>query len=152
MIFGNHITYMFKSRSGDFFKNPFPKELDNDFLKLKEIAKRGMEEGKLIFDRTIEDDCGDLANCGLFYQQRNYYCFLHFTIQEFLAASKVVDDMDNVGTFLATHIGNPKWHLVIQFVFGFIGEKIKEARLGKIRDNQGVMNNWQGILDEVQKR
>jgi hypothetical protein len=38
----------------------------------------------------------------------------------------VLDDMNNVESFLSEHIDNPKWHLVIQFVAGLIGDKMRE--------------------------
>jgi hypothetical protein len=40
----------------------------------------------------------------------------------------VVDDMDNVESFLSEHIHNPRWHLVIQFVAGLIGDKMRELK------------------------
>jgi hypothetical protein len=99
-------------------------------MKLKEVAKKGICDGQLIFERTSRDEFGDLANCGLFNKlpdkQRNLFCFLHLTLQEFLAASKVVDDMDKVVQFLDEHVNDPKWHLVIQFVAGLVGDKIRE--------------------------
>ena len=39
--------------------------------------------------------------------------------------------MENVDQFLATHIDDPKWHLVIQFVAGLVGDKIKEAKMNQ---------------------
>jgi hypothetical protein len=36
--------------------------------------------------------------------------------------------MEQVESFLIEHIDNPKWHLVIQFVAGLIGDKIRELR------------------------
>jgi hypothetical protein len=40
----------------------------------------------------------------------------------------VVDDMENIESFLSEHFGNPNWHLVIQFVAGLIGDKISELK------------------------
>ena len=42
--------------------------------------------------------------------------------------SYVVDDMENIESFLSEHFGNPNWHLVIQFVAGLIGDKISELK------------------------
>ncbi len=71
-----------------------------------------------------------LSDCGLFNKledkRQNIFCFLHLTIQEFLAALHVVDDMKNLESFLYEHFGNPKWQLVIQFVAGLIGDKMRE--------------------------
>ena len=149
IIYRHHPIYKSTPRPSDYLITPFPEELESDFSKLKEVAKLGIQEGKLIFERATRDEFGNLANCGLFHKlpdkRRNYFCFLHLTLQEFLAASKVVDDMDSVDDFLATHINDPKWHLVIQFVFGLVGDKIKEVK-------GDILRKWLRILDDVQKR
>ena len=105
-----------------------PTKLKDDLGKLKKIARNGMRREKLIF---YDDDVDpEISNCGLFNKiedkEQNIFCFLHLTIQEFLAALHVVDDMDGVESFLSEHIKNPKWHLVILFVCGLIGDKFKE--------------------------
>ena len=97
-----------------------PTKLKDDLGKLKEIARNGMRREKLIF---YDDDVDpEISNCSLFNKiedkEQNIFCFLHLTIQEFLAALHVVDDMDGVESFLSEHIKNPKWHLVILFVCG----------------------------------
>ena len=149
LIYRHHPIYKLTPRPSDYLIISFPEELEKDFSKLKEVAKWGIREGRLIFERTTRDEFGDLANCGLFHKlpdkRRNYFCFLHLTLQEFLAASRVVDDMDNIDDFLANHINDPKWHLVIQFVFGLVGDKIKEAK-------GDLSRKWQRILVDVQKR
>ena len=110
-----------------------PKQLQNDLDKLKGIAKDGMKEDQLIFEYESSDEfVAELSDCGLFNKledkRQNVFCFLHLTIQEFLAALHVVDDMENIESFLREHIENPRWHLVIQFVAGLIGNKIKELK------------------------
>ena len=141
LIYRHHPTYKATPRPNDYLIMSFPEELEKDFSKLKEVAKWGIREGRLIFEQPTRDEFGDLLNYGLFHKladkRRNCFCFLHRTLQEFLAASKVVDDIDNVEDFLATHIGDPKWHLVIQFVFGLVGDRIKEAKwaqAGKVNE------------------
>ena len=142
LIYRHHPIYKLKTIPSDYLIISLPEELKDDFSKLKEVAKWGIQEGKLIFERKTRDEFGDLANCGLFHKlpdkRRNYFCFLHLTLQEFLAASKVVDEMNYFGQFLADHFDEPKWHLVIQFVFGLIGDKIKEVK--------GV------LMSDIQKR
>ena len=78
-----------------------PEKLQSDLKKLKGIARKGMKEEKLIFNDNEVDfeisDCGLFNVRGLFnicgsykIEEQNIYCFLHLTIQEFLAALDVV--------------------------------------------------------------
>jgi GTPase SAR1 family protein len=147
LLYRHHPKYRSQTRPSDYLIIPFPKELEKDLMKLKEIAKKGICDGQLIFERTSRDEFGDLANCGLFTKlpdkQRNLFCFLHLTLQEFFAASKVVDDMNKVVQFLDHHVKDPKWHLVIQFVAGLVGDKIRE-------DPKGYKS--QKVLADIQKR
>ncbi|XP_028391875.1 NACHT, LRR and PYD domains-containing protein 12-like [Dendronephthya gigantea] len=132
LMYRHHPRYKLLPRPNDYLISPYPRELDDDLKKLKQIAMDGIRKGRLIFERKSGDEFGELANCGLFNKlpdkRRNYFCFLHLTLQEFLAASKVVDDgMQNVEEFLEAHIPYPKWYLVIQFVAGLVGDKIKSG-------------------------
>ena len=128
LLFRHHLEYKDKEKPKNYITAKLPKELQDDLNKLKAIARKGMMEEKLIF-YDDEVDPG-IPDCGLFNKledkEQNIFCFLHLTIQEFLAALHVVDDMDNVESFLSEHIENPKWHLVILFVAGLIGDKFKE--------------------------
>ncbi|CAB4001000.1 Hypothetical predicted protein, partial [Paramuricea clavata] len=146
LLYRHHPKYRSQPIPSDYLIIPFPKELEKDLMELKEVAKTGICDGQLIFERTSRDEFGDLANCGLFTKlpdkQRNLFCFLHLTLQEFLAAAKVVDDMDKVIQFLDNHVKDPKWHLVIQFVAGLVGDKIRE-------DPKKYKN--QKVLADIQK-
>ena len=130
LLYRHHPVYKLQRRPSDYFISPFPNELENELMKLKQVAESGINQGELIFEKPAAEGFGDLANCGFFHKlpdkRRNLFCFLHLTLQEFLAASKVVDDMDKVVQFLDEHVKDPKWYLVIQFVAGLIGDKIKE--------------------------
>jgi hypothetical protein len=147
LLYRHHPKYRSQTRPSDYLIIPFPKELEKDLMELKKVAKKGICDDQLIFERTSRDEFGDLANCGLFTKlpdkQRNLFCFLHLTLQEFLAAAKVVDDMDKVVQFLDDHVKDPKWHLVIQFVAGLVGDKIRE-------DPKEYKN--QKVLADIQKR
>ena len=147
LLYRHHPEYKLKPRPPDYLKSPFPKELENELMKLKKIAENGISEDKLIFEKPTADEFRTLANSGFFYQlphkERNLFCFLHLTLQEFLAASKVVDDMDKVVQFLDDHVKDPKWHLVIQFVAGLVGDKIRE-------EPREYKN--QNVLGDIQKR
>ena len=134
LLFKHNSKYRGKPVPKDYIIAKLPENLQSDLDKLKEIAKDGMIKDKLIFEFGSSDEFVlGLSNCGLFNKledkRQNVFCFLHLTIQEFLAALHVVDDMKNVESFLSDHIDNPKWHLVIQFVCGLIGDKMKELKL-----------------------
>ena len=53
------------------------------------------------------------------------YCFLHLTIQEFLAAKHLVDtySSEDVQKFVSDHIQDGAWKVVMQFVAGLLAEK-----------------------------
>ena len=133
LLFRHNIKYKGKSIPKDYIIAKLPEELQRDLDKLKKIAKDGMAKDQLVFEFKDHDEFVDeLSNSGLFNKledkRQNMFCFLHLTIQEFLAALQVVDDIENADSFLSDHIDNPRWHLVIQFVCGLIGEKMKELR------------------------
>ena len=130
LLFRHHLEYKDKEKPKNYITAKLPKELQDDLNKLKKIARKGMREGNLIFYND-EVDSG-IPDCGLFNKledkSQNIFCFLHLTIQEFLAALDVVDDMGDVESFLSEHIEDPKWHLVILFVAGLIGDKFRESQ------------------------
>ena len=136
LLFRHHLEYKDKEKPKNYITAKLPKELQGDLDKLKKIARKGMVEEKLIF-YDDEVDSG-ISDCGLFNKledkEQNIFCFLHLTIQEFLAALDVVDEMDNVESFLPEHIENPKWHLVILFIAGLIGDKFREIESQRYTD------------------
>ena len=134
LLYRHHSKYKMKNnedRPKDYFIANLPHDLQKDLNKLQKIAMNGMTNEELIFNFSTDDKLPNgLADCGLFnkleHKTNNIFCFLHLTIQEFLAALHVVDDINNVQPFLSAHIDNPRWHLVIQFVFGLVGDKMRE--------------------------
>ena len=131
LLFRHNLKYKDKPIPKDYIIAKLPEQLQNDLDKLKGIARDGMIKNQLIFKYENSDEfVAELSDCGLFNKledkRQNIFSFLHLTIQEFLAALHVVDDMENVESFLCEHIENPRWHLVIQFVAGLIGDKMKE--------------------------
>jgi hypothetical protein len=136
LLFRHNLKYKDKPIPKDYIIAKLPEQLQNDLEKLKEIAIDGMIKDQLVFEfENSHEFVTELSDSGVFNKledkRQNVFCFLHLTIQEFLAALHVVDDMENVESFLSEHIENPKWHLVIQFVAGLIGDKIRELKKGR---------------------
>ena len=107
------------------------------FKRLGKIAYKGIVEGKLIFE---SHEVNDEANNGLFHRlpdtrdlplaaPRPQYCFLHLTIQEFLAAKYLVDTYrsEELRKFVSAHIKNGAWMVVMQFVAGLLAEKGEQS-------------------------
>ena len=135
ILYRHHLKYKMKNEGPpkDYLIAKLPNNLQEDLKKLQEIAMDGMTEEKLIFDFSADDKLPKgLDDCGLFnkldHKTNNIFCFLHLTIQEFLAAMYVVDDLKKVESFLSEHINDPRWYLVIQFVSGLVGDKMKELK------------------------
>ena len=118
-----------------FYLKPFnalPEHVQKLFKRLGEIAFQGIKEGRLIFESGEVDE---QENNGLFHrlpdsfsgltEGRAQYCFLHLTIQEFLAAKYLVDtySSDDLQKFVSDHIQDGAWKVVMQFVAGLLAEK-----------------------------
>ena len=125
-----------KTEGQQFFLRPF-KELSSSvqevFKRLGKIALIGIKEGRLIFE---SHEVKDLESNGLFHrlpdtkdrplaEGRKQYCFVHLTIQEFLAAKYLVDTLssEELRDFVSEHIQDGAWKLVMQFLAGLLAEK-----------------------------
>ena len=125
-----------KAEGQQFFLKPF-KEFSSPvqevFKRLGKIAFNGIKEGRLIFE---SHEVKDLESNGLFHrlpdarerplgERREQYCFLHLTIQEFLAAKYLVDtySSEDLQKFVSDHIQYGAWRVVMQFVAGLLDEK-----------------------------
>ena len=123
----------------ELIREPFenlPERVKVDFKRLGEIAFIGIKEGRLIFEskevRGLED-CGLLHRlpdlCALadspFEKPKAQFCFMHLTIQEFLAAKHVVDNMseEELREFVHYRITQGAWHVVLQFVAGLLRKR-----------------------------
>ena len=125
-----------KGKGRPFFLKPFkklPSSVQKVFTHLGKIAFDGIKEGRLIFD---SHELNDLESNGLFHrlpdtkdhplaEGREQYCFLHLTVQEFLAAKYLVDTLssEQLRDFVAAHIEDGAWKVVMQFVAGLLAEK-----------------------------
>ena len=108
-----------------------------EFKPLAKIAFDGIRKRKLIF--TSNEVSKDVVESALFHRlpdrrtaplrHEAQFCFIHLTIQEFLAAKHVVDTMKEAEfrTFVADHINKGEWQMVLQFVAGLLGDGDKPS-------------------------
>ena len=99
--------------------------------KLQLISFRGMESGQLIFDQDLFDEqtkrsglVNSLSNP--IFPIKTQFCFIHLTIQEFLAARHVTETFApaDIKKFISNHFEWHQWHLVLQFIAGLLGKKM----------------------------
>ena len=113
------------------FEN-FPEELQKIFNRLGEIAFKGIEEGRLLFESS---EVKEFEDCGLLHKlpdvrskrplndpPKSQFCFTHLTVQEFFAAKHLVDIKRSEGTeeFVCKNIIDGTWQVVLQFVAGLL--------------------------------
>ena len=113
------------------FEN-FPEELQKIFNSLGEIAFKGIQEGRLLFESS---EVKELEDCGLLHKlpdvrlqqalndpPKSQFCFTHLTVQEFFAAKYLVDteSSEKIGEFVHNHINDGRWQVVLQFVAGLL--------------------------------
>ena len=96
------------------------------------MAFHGMENDQLIFDGESFDE--QIRNSGLVNSLSNpifpletQVCFIHLTMQEFLAAKHATEEFApaELKKFISDHVRSGKWHLVLQFIAGLLGKRIK---------------------------
>ncbi|XP_066017143.1 NACHT, LRR and PYD domains-containing protein 12-like [Pocillopora verrucosa] len=132
-IFKHHPEFQGKTLTQDFLvgNDDFPDTVN----RAGALAKKGIEDGQLVFD---SHEVQGMENCGLFNRMPNrkvssskfesQYCFLHLIFQEFLAAWEIAKmKPDELTSFVRTNALDPKWHLVLQFVAGLLGDVKNEA-------------------------
>ena len=139
MFFRHSDRYRNKTDGQDeIFKNfdELAEDVKVYFKKLGTVAFKGIKEGRLIFE---SDEVANLEDCGLLHRlpdlkpeakrplekPKAQYCFQHLTIQEFLAAKHVTDNMGEaeLREFVSCHITDGAWSVVLQFVAGLLSER-----------------------------
>ncbi|XP_066020326.1 NACHT, LRR and PYD domains-containing protein 3-like [Pocillopora verrucosa] len=116
----------------DFLSDDLPSAVEKKFEKLGKVAFEGIKEGKLILGgnevREMKDSAlfhrlPDRENAALKDEKR--FCFIHLTMQEFLAARHLTNNMKEreLRNFVSENIKNGKWQLVFQFLAGLMEEK-----------------------------
>ena len=99
--------------------------------KLQLISFRGIENGQLIFDQDLFDEqtkksglVNSLSNP--IFPIKKQFCFIHLTIQEFLAARHVSETFApaEIKNCISEKFRKHQWHLVLQFIAGLLGKKM----------------------------
>ncbi len=102
--------------------------------KLQLLAFKGVERGQLVFPNESFDE--QMRKSGFlnklynpYSQARQQFCFIHLTIQEFLAAEHVTETFtpEEIHEFVKSHVTSGKWHLVLQFIAGLLGKKMTKS-------------------------
>ena len=109
------------------------KECDEENIKeLQHLAFLGVKNDQLIFNEEhVKEQIRDsgLMNClpQPIFAIEAQFCFIHLTVQEFLAAKHIVEtkDPEDIKEFISSHFKIGKWHLVLQFLAGLLGRKMK---------------------------
>ena len=114
----------------EFESDDLPPKAEEQFKRLGKVAFNGIKEGKLIF---AGNEVQGLKDSALFHRlpdrpgpikHEEQFCFIHLTMQEFFAAMHITQTMNEteLRKFVADHIGDGKWELVLQFVAGLLGD------------------------------
>ena len=138
-------------------------EFPPEFEQLGEVAFNGVKKRKVIF---VKSEVKGLENSALFHQMPDrqispfeyeaQFCFMHLTMQEFLAAKYITDTMneEELRRFVSDNIKKGEWQVVLQFVAGLLGERddksieiftsLLPVETEKFRDE---MTQWPTISD-----
>ena len=131
-IFKHHPEFRDKPFRGN---ERFSDSVEKTLTELGSLARKGIAEGRLLFD---SEEVSGMIHCGLLNQLpdsrlspvefKQRFCFIHLTLQEFLAAREIAKmDPDDLKEFITSNTEDPKWHLVIQFVAGLLQDQQNDA-------------------------
>ncbi|PFX15250.1 Protein NLRC3 [Stylophora pistillata] len=136
-IFKHHPEFKAKLLTKDYLlgKTGFPDQVEETLNQVGSLAKTGIQERRLMFDSV---EMKGVEDCGLFnrmpdrevlpFRLKSQFCFIHLTLQEFLAAKEIVKmNPTNLSNFILANASDPKWHLVIQFIAGLLREQTNDA-------------------------
>ena len=136
-IYRHHPEYRGKPLTKDCLMGDvdFTDSVEKTLSQVGTLAKTGIEKSQLIFDAT---EVQGMQDCGLFNQMqdipvsnfryKSQYCFIHLTLQEFLAAREIAKmDPSDLSDFITSNASDPKWHMVIQFTAGLLRGQENEA-------------------------
>ena len=126
----NEIEKLKSTHMYEAFEN-FPEEVQKTLNSLGEIAFKGIEGGRLLFESS---EVSGLEDCGLLHKLpdlkpkawnhplKSQFCFIHLTVQEFFATKHLVytQTKEEIERFVCSHIKHGKWQVVLQFVAGLL--------------------------------
>ena len=127
------LTELYRAAVNHFEKNHDRISDEETTMGLQKLAFDGMEKGQLVFNELDFND--SMKNSGLvnsssnpFYSGQTQFCFIHLTIQEFLAARHITETRtsNEIAQFISFPIKEGKWHLVLQFIAGLVSKKFNK--------------------------
>ena len=148
----------------------FPEEVQKIFNKVGEIAFKGIEEGRLLFESSEVsglEDCGllhklpDLKPKAWNYPRKSQFCFIHLTVQEFFAAQHLVNtkEKEEIKRFVCSrHINDGTWQVVLLFVAGLLNcssdifiKLLPESTAKKVKNESSerkIMTYWPATRED----
>ena len=157
-ILNHHSSYRDKEPERREFDpdSAFRPEVERVLYKLGILAKKGIEDQKLIFSKgdilesanLTKEEIWDLVDSGLLHHLPNsksavgfedQYCFIHLTFQEFLAARVISEySAQEMTDFVSCAIADSKMELVLRFVAGLL----------RCKENESVNCFFQRLMSE----
>ena len=158
-ILNHHSSYRDKEPERREFDpdSAFRPEVERALYKLGILAKKGIEDQKLIFCKgdilesanLTKEEIWDLVDSGLLHHLPNsksavgyedQYCFIHLTFQEFLAARVISEySAQEMADFVSCAIKESKMELVLRFVAGLL----------RCVENESVNCFFQRLMSDV---
>ena len=147
----------------------FPEELQKIINSLGEIAFKGIDGGRLLFESS---EVSGLEDCGLLHKlpdrkpkalgdpPKSQFCFTHLTVQEFFAAKHLVDTKTSgeIEEFVCKYINDGTWQVVLQFVAGLLKSssdifikllpKLTEKRLKYMSSKPEELTFWPATKED----
>ena len=122
------------------------------------LAFKEMEKDNLVFKEELMKN--QIKESGLlhclpvpFPRTPKQFCFIHLTIQEFLAAKYIVEtkEIKEIEKFISSHFEQSRWHLVLQFLAGLLGKKMKDSNKQNIELRKCFLHFGQYLNDDLER-